>query len=291
MPLISVVVPCYNQAQYLDECLQSVLDQTYQDWECIIVNDGSPDNTEEVAKKWVEKDPRFKYLYKENGGLSSARNAGIEIAEGEWIQFLDSDDKIEKEKFTISSKYFSAFDIIFSEYSLIINDKISETFKNQFVDYKIDFESIILNWDLNYTIPIHCALIKNEQLPRFNNNLRAKEDLVFWIQYFLKTPKYFIINKQYAIYRINETSMTRNIDHMHENELKAYNYIFQELITKDHLKYNFLIHKIIHQQNKIKDLVKINSRNQNQYLILKNSKRYKIGNKIASILLFFFNKK
>ncbi|WP_374360648.1 glycosyltransferase family 2 protein, partial [Cloacibacterium sp.] len=76
MPLISVVVPCYNQAQYLDECLQSVLNQTYQDWECIIVNDGSPDHTEEIAKNWVEKDTRFIYLSKENGGLSSARNAG-----------------------------------------------------------------------------------------------------------------------------------------------------------------------------------------------------------------------
>ena len=94
MPLISVIVPCYNQAQYLDECLQSVLDQTYTDWECIIVNDGSPDHTEEIAKKWVEKDTRFIYLSKENGGLSSARNAGIEIAKGEWILPLDADDKI-----------------------------------------------------------------------------------------------------------------------------------------------------------------------------------------------------
>ena len=60
MPKISVVVPCYNQAQYLDECLQSVLDQTYTDWECIIVNDGSPDHTEEIAKKWVEKTSALK---------------------------------------------------------------------------------------------------------------------------------------------------------------------------------------------------------------------------------------
>jgi glycosyltransferase involved in cell wall biosynthesis len=60
MPLISVIVPCYNQAQYLDECLQSVLDQTYQNWECIIVNDGSPDHTEEIAKKWVEKTSALK---------------------------------------------------------------------------------------------------------------------------------------------------------------------------------------------------------------------------------------
>ena len=106
MPLISVIVPCYNQAQYLDECLQSVLDQTYTDWECIIVNDGSPDHTEEIAKKWVEKDTRFIYLFKENGGLSSARNAGIEIAKGEWIQFLDCDDILKKEKFEISTNFF-----------------------------------------------------------------------------------------------------------------------------------------------------------------------------------------
>jgi glycosyltransferase involved in cell wall biosynthesis len=64
MPEISIIVPCYNQAQYLDECLQSVLNQTYQDWECIIVDDGSPDNTEKVVKKWIEKDSRFQYLKK-----------------------------------------------------------------------------------------------------------------------------------------------------------------------------------------------------------------------------------
>lgn len=104
---ISIIVPCYNQAQYLDECLQSVLDQTYQDWECIIVNDGSPDNTDEVAKKWIEKDARFKYLYKENGGLSSARNAGVEIASGEWILPLDCDDKIGIQYLKLASENFN----------------------------------------------------------------------------------------------------------------------------------------------------------------------------------------
>ena len=66
----------------------------------------------------------------------------------------------------------------------------------------------------------------------FNINLKAKEDLVFWIQYFLKRRKYYIVNKQYAVYRINETSMTRNISHMQENELKAYDYIFKKLIKE-----------------------------------------------------------
>lgn len=92
--LVSIIVPCYNQAQYLDEALQSVLDQTYTNWECIIVNDGSPDNTVQIAKQWVAKDDRFIYLYKDNGGLSSARNFGIEKAIGKFILPLDADDRI-----------------------------------------------------------------------------------------------------------------------------------------------------------------------------------------------------
>ena len=118
-PLISVIVPCYNQAQYLDECLQSVLDQTYQDWECIIVNDGSPDNTEEITKQWTEKDARFKYLYKENGGLSSARNAGIEMAKGKWILPLDADDKIGSRYLELAEKEFGkGFNLIYTKIQL-----------------------------------------------------------------------------------------------------------------------------------------------------------------------------
>lgn len=90
--LVSIIVPCYKQAHFLNESLQSVLNQTYTYWECIIVNDGSPDHTETIAKQWCVKDERFKYLYKENGGLSSARNAGITISKGEFILPLDADD-------------------------------------------------------------------------------------------------------------------------------------------------------------------------------------------------------
>jgi glycosyltransferase involved in cell wall biosynthesis len=94
-PKVSIIVPCYNQAQYLDEALQSLLDQTYTNWECFIVNDGSPDATEEVARKWEAADSRFIYLFKENGGVSSARNLGIATAKSEFILTLDADDKYE----------------------------------------------------------------------------------------------------------------------------------------------------------------------------------------------------
>nr|WP_315217628.1 glycosyltransferase family A protein [uncultured Flavobacterium sp.] len=106
MPKVSIIVPCYNQAQYLDEALQSVLDQTYEHWECIIVNDGSPDHTEEIANKWIAKDSRFLYLYKVNGGLSSARNAGIAMAKGGFILPLDADDRISNQYVVLALNAF-----------------------------------------------------------------------------------------------------------------------------------------------------------------------------------------
>jgi len=96
MPIVSIIIPCYNQAHFLPETIQSVLNQDYDDWECIIVNDGSSDNTEKVALEWCKNDHRIKYLYKENGGLSSARNYGIKNSTGKYILTLDSDDKYEK---------------------------------------------------------------------------------------------------------------------------------------------------------------------------------------------------
>jgi glycosyltransferase involved in cell wall biosynthesis len=93
-PLVSVIVPCYKQAKFLQDALESVIDQQYQNWECIIVNDGSPDNTDDVAKIWLKRDSRFKYVKQENKGLSGARNAGIRNSYGEYILPLDADDRI-----------------------------------------------------------------------------------------------------------------------------------------------------------------------------------------------------
>lgn len=97
MTNISIIVPCYNQSEYLAEALQSVLDQSFLDWECIIVNDGSPDDTEKIAQEWLSKDNRFKYISKENGGLCDARNVGISKAGGKYILPLDADDKLGKD--------------------------------------------------------------------------------------------------------------------------------------------------------------------------------------------------
>jgi glycosyltransferase involved in cell wall biosynthesis len=105
-PTISIIVPCYNQAHYLDEALKSVLAQTYPHWECIIVNDGSSDNTAEIANNWVEKDKRFRYLFQNNSGLSSSRNLGIKNTLGKFILPLDADDKISNQYLELALKAF-----------------------------------------------------------------------------------------------------------------------------------------------------------------------------------------
>jgi glycosyltransferase involved in cell wall biosynthesis len=94
MPCFSVIIPAYNRARFLPECLDSVLAQTFTDWECIVVDDGSTDGTRELVAEYVRRDARFRYHWQENAGASAARNAGIALATGEWIVFLDSDDRL-----------------------------------------------------------------------------------------------------------------------------------------------------------------------------------------------------
>lgn len=95
MDLISVIVPIYNVEPYLDRCIRSIVEQTYTNLEIILVDDGSPDNCPAMCDAWAAKDSRIKVIHKENGGLSDARNAGLAMASGELISFIDSDDWIE----------------------------------------------------------------------------------------------------------------------------------------------------------------------------------------------------
>ena len=93
-PLISVVVPIYNVEQYLERCINSILHQTYQNLEIILVDDGSPDNSGAICDSYSSLDQRIKVIHKRNGGLSDARNVGLDMAGGEFIAFVDSDDAL-----------------------------------------------------------------------------------------------------------------------------------------------------------------------------------------------------
>ena len=106
--LITVVVPIYNVANYLDRCVESIVNQTYKNLEIILVDDGSPDNCPAMCDAWAERDSRIKVIHKQNGGLSDARNAGLKMASGKWITFIDSDDYIAED--TLFTLYFSAME-------------------------------------------------------------------------------------------------------------------------------------------------------------------------------------
>ena len=92
MPKISIIVPVYNVEKYLPRCLDSIIGQTFKDWECLVIDDGSTDTSGAICDEYARKDNRVKVFHKKNGGVSSARNIGLDNASGEWIMFVDSDD-------------------------------------------------------------------------------------------------------------------------------------------------------------------------------------------------------
>ena len=108
-PLVSVIIPCYNGGKYLAETLDSVSMQSYTNWECIVADDGSTDNSKTITESYIQKESRFKYVYHVNAGPSAARNLGIKASKGEYLLFLDSDDLIEKDKLKRQVEVFREF--------------------------------------------------------------------------------------------------------------------------------------------------------------------------------------
>ncbi len=104
--LISVIVPCYNYGHLIQDTINSIIAQTYTNWELLVVDDGSADNTMTVVKELAAQDSRIRYIWQSNAGLASARNKGLQHAKGDYIQFLDADDLIESDKFKFQNELF-----------------------------------------------------------------------------------------------------------------------------------------------------------------------------------------
>lgn len=269
--LISIIVPCYNQAQYLDECLQSVLAQTYQDWECIIVDDGSPDNTGEIAQKWVEKDARFTYFKKENGGVASARNLGLEKAQGKWILPVDGDDKIAADYLSLAlQKLNEGYDLVYcrANYFGVKNEEFT------LPDYT--YETL-----LKYNVIFCSALFAREKL----NNIRYDEKLVhgledwdFWISYLQPNMKVFRLEETLFYYRIKNSSRNENINNNSDKMEEAKIYILQ----KHQKKYVDTFGDYFYIIGRISSL----ERENNYYKKILSSKKYQLIHKIIS----FFDK-
>ena len=235
-PKVSVIVPCYNQAQFLAATLDSVLAQTHKNWECIIVNDGSTDDTEAVAKEYCNKDNRFVYYKKENGGLSSARNAGLDIAQGDYVQFLDSDDILLPNKFEcqIRMMEIEQSDVCVCHHSMFTTD-INQTWENFFSQstYDLTYHGFVYNWGETFVIAIHSGLfshsfLKNHHI-RFDEQVRAMEDWLFWVNIIRAEGVFCQLKEKLVLYRVHGSSMTQDKKHMQSNRLRVYLRMYETL--------------------------------------------------------------
>jgi glycosyltransferase involved in cell wall biosynthesis len=207
-PLVSIIVPCYNQAQYLDEAIQSVIDQTYFNWECIIVNDGSTDRTDNVAKRWVIEDKRIIYLNKKNGGLSSARNSGIKYATGVFVLPLDADDKIANNYVDLAIRSFQVDDSLKIVYSK------AEKFGGEIGAWQLPPFSL---YNLSINNMIFCTSFFRRQDWELVGGYDEKmiyglEDWEFWIAILKKEGNVKCLDEVCFYYRINNNSMIRQLN-------------------------------------------------------------------------------
>ena len=121
--LVSIIIPVYNVEKYLENCIKSACEQTYENIEIILVDDGSTDNSPQICDEWARKDQRIVVVHKKNGGLSSARNAGLDVAKGKYVFFLDGDDTVHPDLLTTSLGYMSSgVDMVVFGYNLVYDD-------------------------------------------------------------------------------------------------------------------------------------------------------------------------
>jgi len=233
---VSVIIPCHNQGEYLKNACQSVIDQTYENWEVFIIDDFSTDDTRDVSKEIVLKDPRFTYVYSENKSSAITRNDGLKLVTGDYVQFLDADDEISPIKFEESLKQDEGSDIIISNFYLF--EKKIDTRIPPYCDLSkvtFDYSHILTKWDIDFSIPIHCALLKKEAISDilFNTKLKTKEDWVFWLAFFKKKPRVKFINEELAFYRVHENSKTQNKKVFYNKSIITVKHIFNSLNPED----------------------------------------------------------
>lgn len=244
--LISIIIPVYNQEKYLVETLQSVSNQTYSNWECILVNDGSSDNSVNVLKPFLTQDNRFYFIDSENKGVSNARNLALKQAKGEYVLFLDGDDLIHPEKLQLAISNFEKS----SDLSIVFNttNYFENTIENTLYPIKmnaelLNFNDLLLYWNEKIIIPIHSAIIKKTLLNgiEFNSNLTAQEDWLVWLRLFQKNPKILVLEEALSYYRKHNSSRTQSFA-LKNDHFKALE-IFENYLDPESYK-NLLMHQV-----------------------------------------------
>ena len=262
MPKVSVIIPVYNVEKYLEKCIESVINQTLKDIEIICVNDGSTDSSRKILEKYKNRDSRIKIVDKENGGLSSARNAGMKVAVGEFYSFIDSDDWVEH---TMLEKMYNNITTMNSDIAICAvhqfdetNQKIDdsnpyytlgffdETFDNKAFSYK-DVKPFLMDVCVMAWNKLYRKKFVDDCNARYPDGL-IFEDGPFFFSIFFKTQRVSIVRDFLYYYRINrKNSIIQKAGKKFLNVIDVIEIMFskiKDLPDFEDIKYTFFMKKV-----------------------------------------------
>ena len=238
--LVSIIVPVYNAEKHLDECVKSIISQTHKNIEVLLIDDGSSDNSAGMCDNYAATDERVKAIHKKNGGVSSARNSGLDIARGDYVFFLDSDDFLDKECLAqlLEDSVANDSDLVFCSYTAKTNEVVSISDENiprivhpQLRD-KIFFDFVArFCYSKHYIRSAVWGILYKKSLVekiRFNRCITIGEDLVFLLHALFRSEVITSISRPLYFYRINNLSATRTYK---KNYLKSQLHLYPELST------------------------------------------------------------
>ncbi|MEO0839022.1 MAG: glycosyltransferase [Cyanobacteria bacterium J06643_5] len=264
MNLVSIVITSYNKAIYLKQAVESVFAQSYSNIECIIVDDGSTDNTEEIVQELIAKYPQIKYFFKQNGGISSARNFGNSKATGEWVQFLDADDWIHEDKIKSQLECLQDFTdkevFTYSDYQRVYVDKDNQIIKRISHNIAHLSQEELINRllicpdflaDSPFPLLQQAMLFKKTIFEKyqFNENLKACEDRELMIDLLINHNISYVYTPMIAAYyRKHAANLTDNGLLMRESYIRYFEIVkqkHQDSISLNIESLNLLVEKSI----------------------------------------------
>ena len=272
--MISIIIPIYNVEKYLEKCLDSILNQTYKNLEIILIDDGSTDNSPNICNSYCEKDKRIKIIHKNNEGVSSARNKGIELSKGKYIVFIDSDDYVSNEHIEV------LYDCIISNNVDLVISNLIDISEDGIILNNEEKESFLMNKDqclkelLSEDNFYHlcCGNIYRKDLLekiRFNCKYRIAEDLDFLYRYIKQISSAYFLSKNTYYYLKREGSATNSIySEKWNDELKICNFIISEMVELENNFHKYAKRKYIRLN--INQAYRFEL-NKNQTKILKNN--------------------
>ncbi len=218
MPKVSIIVPVYNTKDYLHRCVDSILAQTFTDFELLLIDDGSTDSSGIICDNYASRDCRVKVFHKENGGVSSARNIGLKNAAGEWVCFVDSDDTVHQDYLNnlVSAINENVEMVISFSVSVFMNKTVEPTYRDAILTDK-DFAKLFNEYDLHWRTSPWAKLYKRKIVENnnllFNLEMPIGEDLVFLYEYIRLVECLSVSGNAYYYYSAEvQSSLTKKIN-------------------------------------------------------------------------------